>query len=65
MPEIVTRSKLILLTARQANECERRGAETRNTTVFRKEADQEDGRLMFQNNPLWGLDARLFYRTEK
>lgn len=34
-------------------------------TLFRKPANQEDGGLMFQNNPsFWCLDARLFYRTE-
>ena len=30
-------------------------------TLFRKLADQEDGKLMSSS---WGLDARFFYRTE-
>ena len=34
-------------------------------SLFRKPADQEDGRLMSQNNHLWGLEARFFYRTER
>ena len=46
----VTESKLTLLAARQANESERRGVETRD--FIREEADREDGRLVPQNNPL-------------
>ena len=41
----VTESKLALLTTHQANESERQGVETRKVTLFRKPADQEDGRL--------------------
>lgn len=43
---LVTKSKLALLATRQANESERRGVDTRNTTLFGKLADGEDGRLM-------------------
>ena len=44
---------------------ERQGVEARNMTVLRKPADQEDGRLLSQNNHLTGtLSARFFSRTE-
>jgi len=33
----------------------RRGVEARNTTLFGKLPDQEDGRLMSQNNHLIGI----------
>ena len=55
LSQIITESKLALLTTGQANESERRGVEARNTILFRKPADQEDGRLMFQNNHLFGV----------
>ena len=43
---------------------ERRGVEAKNMTLLRKPADQEDGRLLSQNNHLTGtLSARFFYRT--
>ena len=45
-------SKLTLLTAQQANKSERQDVEARSKTLFRKPADQEDGRLMSQNNHL-------------
>ena len=48
----LTESKLTLHAAQQANESERRGVESRNTTVFRKQVDTEDGRLMSQSNHL-------------
>ena len=44
-----------MLSTWQANGSERRGVEARNTILFRKPADQEDGRLMFQNNHLFGV----------
>ena len=44
---------------------ERRGAEARNMTLLGKPADQEDGRLLSQNNHLTRtLSARFFSRTE-
>ena len=44
---------------------ERQGVEARNMTVLGKPADQEDGRLLSQNNHLTGtLSARFFSRTE-
>lgn len=51
----VTESKFALLTTRQANESERRGVAARNTTLFRKPAVQEDGKLMSQHNQLVGV----------
>ena len=49
----VTKSKLALLATRQANKSKRRqGVKARNTTLFRKPADREDGRLTSQNNHL-------------
>ena len=48
----VAQSKLALLTAQQANESERQSVEARSITLFRKPADEEDGRLMFQSNHL-------------
>ena len=51
----VTKSKLTLLAAQQANKSERQGVEARNMTLFEKPADQEDGRLMSQSNHLVGL----------
>ena len=44
---------------------ERRGVKARNMTLLGKPAEQEDGRLLSQNNHLTGtLSARFFYRTE-
>ena len=51
----VTESKFALLTARQANESKRWGVEARDTTLFRKPADWEVGRLMSQHNHLVGV----------
>ena len=51
----VTGSKLALLPAREASESKRRGVKARNMTLFRKPADQVDGRLMSQNNHLVGV----------
>ena len=53
----VTKSKLALLLVPQANKSERSkvwrpGVAGRNTTLFGKPADQEDSRLMSQNNHL-------------
>ena len=39
----------------QTNKSERPGVEARNRTLFRKPADQEDCRLMSQNNHLIGV----------
>ena len=44
-----------MLVARWASESKKRGAEARNTTLFGKLADREDGRLMPQNNHLVGV----------
>ena len=46
----ITESKLTLLATREANEIERRGVEAENTTLFRELADQEDVKLVPQNN---------------
>ena len=51
----VTQSKLALFTAREVSESKRRSVKARNTTLFRKPADQVDGRLMCQNNYLVGV----------
>ena len=51
----VTGSKLALLTAQEASESERWGVKARNTTLFRKPADQVDGRLMSQKDHLVGV----------
>ena len=59
----IIKSKLILLATREANETERRGVEAENTTLFRELADQEDVKLVPQNNHLirvWMSDS--FYR---
>ena len=45
----VSESKLALLTAGEANESEREGVEARNTTLFRKSVNREDGKLMPQS----------------
>ena len=45
----VTKSRLILLAVQQASESKKAGVEKRNV------ADQEDGRLMSQNNRLVGV----------
>ena len=50
----VTKSKLALLTTQQADESERRGGEAKNMTLFRKPADQIDGRLTSRSNHLIG-----------
>ena len=51
----VTESKLALLTAQQDNESERQGIEARQTTLFGKQADRKDDRLVPQNNHLIGV----------
>jgi len=59
----ITKSKLILLATREANETERRGFEAENASLFRELADQEDVKLAPQNNHLirvWMPDS--FYR---
>ena len=48
----VTESKHTLLTAQQANIPERKDTEARNTTLFGKPADWEDGILMSWNKHL-------------
>ena len=48
----VTESKLTLLATWEASESKGQSVEARNMTLFRKPADQEDGRLMSQNNHL-------------
>ena len=55
----MTESKLSLLTTPKANESERRGVEARNMTLFGEPADQEDGKLMSQNNPLVGFRSQI------
>ena len=55
----MTESKLSLLTPPKANESERRGVEARNMTLFGEPADQEDGKLMSQNNPLVGFRSQI------
>lgn len=49
---ILTESMLILLPARQASKSETRNVEARNVTSFRKQADQEGGRLVCPNDYL-------------
>ena len=51
---IVTGSKRPLLAAQQAHKSKRRGVEARNTTLFGKLVDGEDGKLMSENNHLVG-----------
>ena len=48
-------SRLTLLTAQEASESQGYGVEARNPTLFRKLAACEDGRLMSQNNHLFGV----------
>ena len=50
--KFTTKSKFTLLSSPQANKSEIIGIEAMNMTLFGKPADQEDGRLMFQNNDL-------------
>ena len=50
--KVTTKSKFTLLSSPQANKSEILGIEAMNMTLFGKPADQEDGRLMFQNNDL-------------
>ena len=60
-----TEFKLALLIAWQANESARWGVEARNTTLFGKSADWEDGRLVPQNNHLVGVwMPRSFVESE-
>ena len=62
---LVTESKLTLLATWQANESQRQGAEARNTTLSRKLADLEEGRLMSRNNHLmwvWKPDSFIDQR---
>ena len=64
MPE----SKLALLAVRQASESKRRGVEARKTTLFRKPANREDGRLAPQNNHLiwvWMPGSSIDQRWEE
>ena len=65
--QFVTESKLALLSALQANESKRWAVETRNMTVFRKQADKVDNWIMSQHYHLTGLwvGARFFYRTRR
>ena len=61
----VTKAKLALLTAPEARESERRGVEASTMTLLRKLADQEDGELTSQSNPLsrvWMPDSRTDQR---
>lgn len=58
------KSKLALLTAQQTNESESWGIKTRNTTLFSKSTDWEDGRLMSQPSYL-GLDARFLFMDQR
>ena len=48
----VTKTKLALLTAGEDNESDRQGVEARNTTLFGKSVDREDGKLMPQSKYL-------------
>ena len=48
----MTESKFALLAIQQATKSERQGVGARNTTLFRKPADLEDGRLISQINHL-------------
>ena len=50
--KFTTKSKFTLFSSPQANKSEILGIEAMNMTLFGKPADQEDGRLMFQNNDL-------------
>ena len=52
---VVTEFNFNMLAAPQASESERWAVETKNMTLFRKPADQEDGRLMSQSNHLVGV----------
>jgi len=68
----VTETKLALLIAGEANESKRQGVEARNTTLFGKSVDQEDGKLMPQSKYLpwvWMpgsfVDQRLAGRCEE
>ena len=51
----VTLSKLALLAAWQANESERWGFEAKDTTLLRKPANWEDGRLKSKSNHFVGV----------
>ena len=43
---------------------QKQGVEAKNMTLLRKLTDQEDGRLLFQNNNLIGI-RMLFFKKEK
>lgn len=55
--QMLTKSKLAMLTTQQASES-KRGVETRNMTLFRRLADQE-GRLISQDNHLMGSGCQV------
>ena len=53
--DVVTKSKLSLLAAQQANETERQGVEASNTPLFGELADLKDGTIKSQNTHLLGV----------